>query len=123
MKADLVLLALSMAAWAAAFVSYLLGAPLAGTWPIGLYHLYALAAFGGWIVGNLFVRRLRTLAGPAWRLATLYVAGPTSGLFLLYALASRELHNAAPLAPLFAVGVYTVLFMVPVSFHRRPPDG
>ena len=119
MKVDLAMLALSMAVWAAAFVSYFLGAPLAGTLPLSLYHLYSLAAFGGWIAGNLFVRKLRGLPGSGWRLATPYVAGPTGALFLLYALASRELHKAAPLAPLFAVGVYLILFMVPVSFRRR----
>ena len=117
MRGSLTLLALSTALWVAAFVSFTLGLPLAGTWSFSLYHLYGLAVFGGWLCGNLFVRRLGH-GRLTWSPLVLYLFGPPGALFLLYSLAAAELHEAAPLAPVFAFGAYAVLFFVPLSFRR-----
>lgn len=47
-------------------------------------------------------------------LAILYFFGPPSLVYLLRALAPPEHQQAAPLAPLWAFGVYGVFFLVPI---------
>jgi hypothetical protein len=45
---------------------------------------------------------------------------PPAGLFiLLWTLAPAAVRTAAPLAPVWAWGVFLVLFLVPVTFRRR----
>ncbi len=105
--------------WTSSIAFAVTGAPLAGALPIGLYHLYGLGAFGGWLAGNVYVHRARALERAVGRwLLGLYLLGPPGALFLLDALAPRQHQAMVPLAPLYATAVYAVLFMVPVSFRR-----
>jgi hypothetical protein len=97
--------------------------PLAGTLPLSLYAYYAVAAILGWLAGNVFVlRRRRAGAAPHRRLlVVLYLFGPPSLLYLLRAVAPPGLRAAAPLAALWAFGVYGVFFLVPIVFPPPVP--
>ncbi|MEZ5331194.1 MAG: hypothetical protein R2991_03880 [Thermoanaerobaculia bacterium] len=73
----------------------------------------------GWLAGNGFVLRTRRLSGsrrPYWMA---YVLAPPGFFFLLWTLGPQAVRSTAPLAPLWAWGVFLVLFLVPVSFRRR----
>jgi hypothetical protein len=101
------------AAWAVS-VLHLAGVlPLAAALPLSLYGYYAFAAAAGWVAGNVFVLRRRRTGGRGL-LLDLYLFGPPSLVYLLRALAPPEHQQAAPLAPLWAFGVYGVFFLVPV---------
>lgn len=103
------------AAWAVSLLHLVGVLPLAGALPLSLYGYYAFAAAAGWVAGNVFVLRRRR-AGGRGLLLVLYLFGPPSLVYLLRAVAPPEHHQAAPLAPLWAFGVYGVFFLVPVVF-------
>jgi hypothetical protein len=107
------------AAWTIALLHLAGLLPLAGSLPISLYFYYAFAACAGWLAGNVFVLRRRR--GGASRqsrrlLTILYLFGPPSLVYLLRSLAPPAHQQAAPLAPLWAFGVYGVFFLVPLVF-------
>jgi hypothetical protein len=117
MRLELSLLAAGLLCWLAALLVGLGGPPEAGLLPVDLYPLYGLAAFLGWLSGNGFVLRSR---GRARRLFWMAYLVPPAGLFvLLWTLAPAAVRTAAPLAPVWAWGVFLVLFLVPVTFRRR----
>ena len=89
---------------------------------LGLYPLYSTAAAIGWIAGNIYVARSRGLP-PALRrrILLVYFLGPPGILYLLRAMAPVETQRAAPLVPIYAFGVFGVLFLVPVLLPRPPP--
>ena len=131
-RAELSLLGFFGAAWIVALLHVGGVLPLAGGLPLSLYGYYAFAAVTGWLAGNVYVLRRRRLAGRAATgggrrnrrlLGVLYFFGPPSLVYLLRALAPIDHHQAAPLAPLWAFGVYGVFFLVPIAFPppaRRP---
>ncbi len=81
--------------------------------------LYGLALVLGWSIGNLYVARTRGEPPIVKRiLLPLYVLAPTGLLFLIWATASTEWQLGVPLAPVYASGIYCILFLVPVSFAR-----
>ncbi|MCB1032236.1 MAG: hypothetical protein KDD47_00185 [Acidobacteria bacterium] len=116
-----ILLGLFFACWLAALL-HGFGDPLAGSLLIAPQHLFTLAAATGWVAGNLYVRRRRqvprSLRG---RFLVAYLLGPPGIFFLLWAMTSDTLQEQAPLAPVYAVGVCSVLFLVPVALRRFPP--
>jgi len=92
---------------------------LAGLSPVALYPLYTLASALGWGMGNLYVFRTREEHPGVRRiLAPLYLLAPPGTLFALWATAREELQIGAPLAPVYACGIYLVLFLVPLTFAR-----
>lgn len=109
-----------------AFLCWLIGLlawigllPLAGSVDLELRVLFAVAAGLGWLAGNVYVQRSRGLSAAARpRLLMIYLLGPPGMLFLVRSMASAEVQAAAPLAPLYASGVYAVLYFVPVSLRR-----
>jgi hypothetical protein len=92
--------------------------PLTGLLDLTLYQYYGVAAFLGWLCGNVYVQRSRRLP-PAIRrrLVLVYLLGPPALLYLVRAMESLAAQAAAPLAPVYATGVFAVLFMVPVSLR------
>ena len=138
------------AAWIVALLHLAGVVPLAGGLPLSLYGYYAFAAVAGWLAGNVYVLRRRRLAStvpatprgraageggarvgapgtPGRRdrrlLAVLYFFGPPALVYLLGAVVAAEQQAQAPLAPLWAFGVYGVFFLVPIAFPppaRRP---
>jgi len=120
MRLELSLLAAGLLCWLAALLAGLAGVPAAGLLPLDLYPLYGLAAFLGWLAGNGFVLRSRG-RGRSRRLSWMaYLVSPAGLFVLLWTLAPAGPRTGAPLAPLWAWGVYVVLFLVPVSLRRRP---
>ena len=103
------------AAWLVSLAHVVGLLPLAGGLPLSLYGYFAAAATAGWLAGNVFVLRRRRV-GERRLLVVLYLFGPPSLVYLLRALAPEELRDLAPLAPLWAFGVYGVFFLVPILF-------
>ena len=91
--------------------------PLYGRVELSLYALYSTAAAFGWVAGNVWVHRRRG-ASPLLRrrLLFLWLLGPPALVTLLRAMAPIARQFEAPLAAVWAFGVYGIFFLVPVSF-------
>ncbi len=97
----------------------LAGRGLAGIADIGLYPLYGFGGILGWGLGNLYIARVRRFDRPVRRLLLpVYLLTPPGVLFVTWATTTVEMQRAIPLAPLYAAGVFGVLFLVPISFAR-----
>ncbi len=122
MALEIGLLGLFLLTWTLALVSVAAGAPLAGALPMTLYQLYGVAAATGWLAGNVYVARARGLPRALRRrLLLIYFLGPPSLLYLLRTLAPAAQQAGAPLAFVWAFGVFAVLFLVPVTLRRSAP--
>lgn len=127
LRLELILLLAACVVWSLAALALFGLVPLAGVLDIGLYRLYSLAAVLGWATGNVYLARLRHLRLPRepllrlWRQRFLlaYLVGPPGVLYLLRALAPEPEQKAAPFVPVYALGVYAIFFLVPVTL--RPP--
>ena len=116
---EVVLLGLFLACWAVLLLAWLHWTHLAGNAPVPLYRFFSFASALGWSTGTLYVQRGRKLADPDRRLLLwVYYLGPQGIVYLLRALAPLADQRAAPLVPLWAFGVYTVFFLVPVWMRR-----
>lgn len=124
MRLELVLMAFFSAAWLYAIVAGVGLVPLAGTLDLDLYRLYSFAAVLGWVSGNVYVFRSQVYSKHRYRKSLLasYLVGPPSFLYLLRALASKSVQQAAPLVPIYSFAVYALFFLVPVTLRatRRP---
>jgi hypothetical protein len=111
-----------LACWLVFFANLSGLLPLRGALPLSLYTIFGAAATVGWLAGNFYVHRSRGLP-PAARLRTflLYFFDPPALFLLLWGLTPVSHKAEAPLVPLYAVGVFTVFFLVPVSLRPRPP--
>ncbi len=105
----------------------LAGYPLSGYLRLNLYHLYGLAASGGWLLGNVEVSRARRLKRAAIerfprqtrrRLFFLNLFAPGGVLFLLWSLAPAQMRFEFPMVPIYATAILVVFFLVPVSLRR-----
>lgn len=118
MRLEVVLLGLFVVAWCLALLSVAAGLPLAGLAPLSLYQLYGIAAAAGWLGGNLYVQRARKLPKLLRRrILLIYLLGPPSVIYLLRTMAPAAEQGAVPLAGIWAFGVLTIFFMVPVSLR------
>lgn len=94
---------------------------LRGHFPLGLYPLYSLAMGLGWGAGNLYVHRGRRFPDPIRRRVLLvYYLGPQGLIYLLRFMAPVADQQAAPLVPVWAFGVFSIFFLVPVKLIRVP---
>ncbi|HVS15339.1 MAG TPA: hypothetical protein VMV46_15540 [Thermoanaerobaculia bacterium] len=119
-RLELILLAFCLASGLVRLLGWVGAIDLRGRLALGLYPLYILAAALGWLSGNVFVARRRRGAASGWMLAV-YFVGPLAPLLLLRAMAPWAQQQAAPLVPLFAVGVFAVFFLVPWSLRSTAP--
>jgi hypothetical protein len=84
-----------------------------------LYPYYSTASALGWSAGTVYVQLTRRVPKPQRRLPFLLAFfAPPGALFLLRAMAPTAMQEAAPLVPLYALGVFGILFAVPVSFRN-----
>ena len=128
--------------WLGFWANVLAGYPLAGTIRLNLFHLYGLAAGGGWLLGNLEVHRQRRFQHGSFRargasgtsgargegdplprvtrrrLFFLNLLAPVGVLFLVWSLAPRPLRVAFPMASIYAAAILVLFFLVPVSLKR-----
>ncbi len=119
MRLEPVLFGIFTLAWLLAIFVLAVGRSLDSPLPVSLYHLYGLAVFGGWLSGNVYVQRTaRTPRKARLRALLVYLLGPPGLLFLTHGLTSVQSQARVPLAPVYALGIYVVFFMVPVSFRR-----
>jgi hypothetical protein len=116
-----VLVALFLATWVVDLLVALGLVDLAGSLDLGLYPLYSMSAAAGWLAGNVFVARVQGLPRALRRrILLVYFLGPPGLLTLLRAMATAEAQRAAPLVPLYSLGVFSVLFLVPLLMPRAP---
>ena len=131
LRVEVLLLVLSGFVWTLSLGVVLGFFPLAGLITLDLYRFYSIAAVLGWLSGNVYMLRRRTLgkgeAGLAVRhprrmLVTAYVLGPPSVVMLIWALSPSSLQQAAPFVPVYALAMFGLFFLVPVTFGggRRP---
>jgi len=104
--------------WVLFFLHLLGWAPLTDRLPLSLYALYSGASALGWAAGAVYVQRTRRINGAArLRIFLLTFFGPPGLLFVLRAMAPLHNQQAAPLVPVWALGVFSLFFFVPVSFR------
>jgi hypothetical protein len=122
---ELGLLGLFLALWAVALAALVGILPTDGLLNLSFYQLYGVAAFLGWLSGNVFVHRSKkTPKQLRSRLLLIYLLGPPGLIYLLRSLAETEVQAQAPLAAVYACGVYVVFFLVPVTLTgTAPPRG
>jgi hypothetical protein len=81
-----------------------------------LSQLYRTASALGWVAGMIYVQRTRQLAPPRRRrLFLLSFCGPPSLVYLLIVMARLQLR--APLVLIWALCVFGIFYLVPVSFR------
>lgn len=113
---ELALFGIFFVCWLAALASFVGLLPIAGLLDLGLYQYYGLAAFLGWLTGNVYLQRARQFPRPLRRrLILMYLLGTPGSLYLVRAMAPLATQAIAPMAPLYASGVFAILFLVPVS--------
>jgi hypothetical protein len=120
---EVILLGLFLACWLLSLLSFTHIFSLAGSLPLALYPYYAVAVALGWAFGILYMQRTRGLDPQLRRrFLFIYYLGPPAVLVLLRAMAPVAYQRAAPLVPLWAFGVFSILFLVPVTmkFSGRP---
>ena len=117
-----VLAGLFIASWLFGVLDALGVSPLAGTLNLSFYALYIAAAILGWGAGNVYNARRRSLPRGIYpRLLLLYSVGPAGLVILLRSLAPKPAQHAGPLVWLYALGVFAVLFLVPVATRPKSP--
>lgn len=120
-RLEAVLLALFLACWVIVLFRWLGIVSLAGNLPLSLYALYSFASSLGWGAGNLYVHRGRRRFPPGTirrRLMLVYYLGPQGMVYMLRAMAPVADQHAAPLVPVWAFGVFSIFFLVPVTIIR-----
>ena len=123
MRLELVLIALFFATWLVGLLQYVGLVRMDGDLELGLQGLFSAAAALGWLAGNVYVHRSRGLpADLRRRVLLIYLLGPPGILFLVRSMAPVEAQLAAPLAPLYATFVFSILFPVPVTLRPRLPE-
>jgi hypothetical protein len=76
----------------------------------------------GWGFGIIYVRRTWGLPTPIRRrFLLIYYLGPWAILGLLRSMAPLADQRAAPFVPLYALGVFSALFLVPVTMKFPRP--
>jgi len=121
-RGDAVLLGLFLACWALSLLSFTRVVWLAGSLPLTLYGYYSVAVALGWGFGILYVRRTWGLPTPVRRrFLLIYYLGPPAILGVLRSMAPWPDQEAAPLVPLYAFGVFSILFLVPVTMKFPRP--
>jgi hypothetical protein len=116
--------ALFSACWVLFFLHLLGWVSLPDRVSLSLYAFYSATSAIGWLAGMVYVQSTRHLFGTPRRwLFLLTFFGPPSLVFLLRAMAPEPAQHAAPLVPVWALGVFGLFFYVPVSFRHAGRGG
>jgi hypothetical protein len=107
---------LFFACWAVFFLQLVGLARLPDLPRLTLSQLYSAASVLGWVAGMIYVQRTRHLAAPLRRrLFLLSFFGPPSLVYLLVYMARLQVQ--APFVLLWALCVFGIFYLVPVSFR------
>jgi hypothetical protein len=121
-RGDTILLGLFLACWTLSLLSFTRVVGLAGSLPLTLYGYYSVAVALGWAFGIVYVRRTWGLPAPIRRrFLLIYYLGPPAILALLRSMDPWDDQRAAPFVPLYAFGVFSILFLVPVTMKFPRP--
>jgi hypothetical protein len=121
-RLEVALLGLFLACLVLRVLSFFRVVTLAGGLPLSLYGYYGVAVALGWGFGILYVIRTRDLPPRIRRLyALIYYVGPASVLSLVRGMATLQDQAAAPFVPLWGFGVFSALFLVPVTMKFPRP--
>lgn len=122
MRFELHLFTVSLGVWVLVILHLSGLVPLGGNLELSYRQLYAIAGLLGWLSGNIYLYRARGLVRAArTRFLLIYLLGPPSVINLLRALAPADEQAAAPLIPLYALAVFTIFFLVPVTLKPKLP--
>ncbi len=117
-RLEILLVAFWLACWAVSLLAVSGLADLSGRIDLPYYPYYAIAAFFGWLFGNVWVERSRRVpAGvrrPFW---VLYFFGPPGFLYLLWTMQPVARQRDA-IGALLSFAVFAALFLVPVLLRR-----
>jgi hypothetical protein len=118
-RLDLGVAGVCLGAWLLA-AAFLFVPGLGGGGALPPRGLFPFAATLGWLAGNLYVEGTRR--APALRrfLLPLYLGGPPGLVWLYWSWVARGERLLNPLAPVWALGVFAVLFLVPVTLRGFP---
>jgi hypothetical protein len=107
---------LFLACWVIIFLHLLGIARLPDLPRLTLTQLYSVSSVLGWIAGMIYVQRTRHLAPPLRRrLFLLSFFGPPGVVYLLISMS--RLDHQAPFVLLWALCVFGIFYLVPVSFR------
>ena len=121
-RGDTIFLGLFLACWALSVLAFTRVVGFAGSLPLSLYSYYSVAVALGWGFGIIYVRRTWGFPAPIRRrFLLIYYLGPPAILGLLRSMAPVEDQRAAPFVPLYAFGVFSILFLVPVTMKFPRP--
>ena len=121
-RGDTIFLGLFLACWVFSILSFTRVVGFAGSLPLSLYGYYSVAVALGWGFGIVYVRRTWGLPTPIRRrFLLIYYLGPPAILALLRSMAPLDYQRVAPLVPLYAFGVFSILFLVPVTMKFPRP--
>ena len=90
---------------------------------LSLYQYFGSAALLGWLFGNAYSYRLRTRSDKSGQISIWgYLLAPPGVIYLLHAANQSALQSQVPLAPVFALMVFVVIFLVPVTLGKPRPQ-
>jgi hypothetical protein len=119
-RLETVLFGLFLACWVVDLLVFFRIVTVAGSLALSFYPLYSAAMSLGWFSGYLYERRRGDFPEPLRRrVFLLYFVGPPGLIYLLRAMAPLEAQYAAPLVTLYACGVFSIFFWVPIKFPIR----
>ena len=118
-RLDLALGGVFLGAWLLAAVFLFLPGLRSGS-AVPASGLYPWALVVGWLSGNLYVGGTRHAEALRRLLLALYLGGPPGLIWLYWSLAPAADRLANPLAPLWALGIFAVFFLVPVTLRGFP---
>lgn len=112
------LIGLCLACWVVFFLQLLGLVRVDGSLPLSYYALYSAASALGWVAGTVYVQRTRRTDKPQRRRVFLVsFFFPPGCLFLLRSMAPLAAQRQAPLVPFWALCVFAIFFLVPVSLR------
>lgn len=118
-RLDLGVAGICLGAWLLA-AAFLFVPGLAGDGVLPADGLFPFAAALGWLAGNLYVAGARRAEPLRRHLLSLYLGGPPGLVWLYGSWVERGERLIHPLAPLWALGVFAMLFLVPVTLRGFP---
>jgi hypothetical protein len=118
-RLDLAVAGVCLGAWLLA-AAFLFVPGLAGDGALPPGALFPFAAAVGWLAGNVYVQGTRAATALGRLLLPLYLGGPPGLVWLYWAWVPRAARLANPLAPLWALAVFAVFFLVPVTLRGFP---